>query len=223
MECAGLEIFKEKMQVFGPHGDFEEDEKVVMWTERSSKTTVEFKEANNTVYVTCNNLETMPEILAVVGDFFESISDGAQHGLEVSCRVRRRVRRRRTPSKAFAGGSLLAQKPHDLSCLNGVKQLKGAGSEKVPQVPYKRVVVKDFEKEDKDDLALSVGQHVTVEKDPEFAEDILDRWVFGKVDETGETGWFLLASTEDVAKNSSPSGIEDQNQSCPPDFAEAGT
>eukprot|EP00913_Durusdinium_trenchii_P021704 g20394.t1 len=98
----------------------------------------------------------------------------------------------KAPSKVFEGGSLMAArtKPTSVTALSIANKPKSASTTNgVKQVPYRRKVTQDCESEGSGELEL---------KDPDAPEGDLDRWVFGKKEKTGETGWFALGYTRDT-------------------------
>ncbi|CAK9032233.1 unnamed protein product [Durusdinium trenchii] len=204
MRDGTVEDFVEKMkQVFGnEHGDFQTfpAEKKAIWTQKSSQTNVEFREPNHTVYVTGKE-GSVRQILAVLGQFLESVPEGYT-GVETSSRVHTRsFIGSKAPSKVFEGGSLMAArtKPTSVTALSIANKPKSASTTNgVKQVPYRRKVTQDCESEGSGELELKVGEIITVQEDPDAPEGDLDRWVFGKKEKTGETGWFALGYTRDT-------------------------
>ena len=170
----------------------------MIWTQKLSKTTVEFRETNQTVSVTGME-SSVRQILSSAGSFLESVPEGYV-GPETSSRVQSGAscagsKASKAPSKVFE--RMATTKASSISALSISN--KKSPTRDVKKVPYKRIVVQESEKEN-GLLSLLVNQRVTVEQDPDAADDHLDRWVFGKIHETGETGWFSLANTRDLVE-----------------------
>eukprot|EP00928_Gymnodinium_smaydae_P001537 TRINITY_DN10558_c0_g1_i2.p1 TRINITY_DN10558_c0_g1~~TRINITY_DN10558_c0_g1_i2.p1 ORF type:complete len:601 (-),score=138.99 TRINITY_DN10558_c0_g1_i2:77-1879(-) len=174
-----------------------QEEDRITWRKEGAQ--IEFRASNRRVYVQ-GKVSQVRSMLTGVASFSHSVGDNSRSTIG--------ARTTRT-APSIAGSNSRAAQSISPSCVYapknaGAASVAGSAFSTSPAgaataaaaalvLPLDRKVTKDFAAEGEGEISLTVGDHVTIQSDPEGSTANMHRWVYGQNHSTGEVGWFPLA------------------------------
>lgn len=164
---------------------------------------IEFKASNKRVYI-IGKAHQIRSLLNVIAPFAKEVGEAAR---SVTHTARTAGSHRAGSEHAGAGGTACAPSAvyapstvYAPSAVYAASSASRAGANSTresgpPPEPSKRVACRAFEPQSGAELALSLGDHITVTHDPEEGQHNFHRWVYGLNETTEQRGWFPLSHT----------------------------